>query len=517
LVWWASEVVIGDQSTRAGFRLEDCRFLLPARPMRLPSPLLSEDAMSQPAPKKRSRRRKASRSLPPELQHVNLHAAGIDVGAQSHWVAIPRGRDPEGRDVREFGGFTADLYALADWLAQCGIETVAMESTGVYWIPLFEILEERGFQVYLVNPRHLKNVPGRKTDVLDCQWLQQLHTYGLLQGSFRPSDQVCALRAYLRQRAMLVRYAAHHVQHVQKALDQMNVKLHHVVTDITGLTGMRIIRSIVAGERDPAELARLRDPRCKNSQATIAKALEGNWRQEHLFALHQAVSLLDTYQAQIVACDSQIESFLATFEDRTDKPVPPRSKGKSKPKKSKSTPNEPVFDVREHLYRILGVDLTRVDGFDSLSALKLISEIGLDMNRWPTVKHFASWLSLCPNNKISGGKILGSRTNPSANRAAGVFRMAAYGLSNSRCALGAFLRRKRAHLGSTKAITAAGHKLARIVYTMLKHGTEYEGCGQDEYEQRYQERLLKSVVRQARSLGYKLSKIENLQPAPLAA
>lgn len=470
--------------------------------------------MSHTAQKKRSRRRKATHSLPPQLQHVNLHAAGIDVGSQSHWVAVPEGRDPQARDVREFGGFTADLYALTDWLARCGIETVAMESTGVYWIPLFEILDERGFQVYLVNPRHLKSVPGRKTDVLDCQWLQQLHTYGLLQGSFRPADQVCALRAYLRQRAMLVRYASHHVQHIQKALDQMNVKLHQVVTDITGLTAMRILRAIIAGEHDPTQLARLRDVRCKNSEATIAKALEGNWRPEHLFALRQAISLFDTYQDQISACDGQIESFLATFEDQTDSPVPPRPKGKPTAKRN---PNEPAFDVRGHLYRICGVDLTRVDGFQSLSALKLISEIGLEMSRWPTVKHFTSWLSLCPNNKISGGKTLGSRTNPSANRAAAVFRMAAYGLANSRCALGAFYRRKRAHLGSAKAITATAHKLARFVYTMLKHRTEYQRCGQDEYDQRYRERVLKSVARQARSLGYKLSKIEDLLPSPLTA
>src|SRR5215475_9901183 len=255
--------------------------------------------------------------LPPELRRTNLNAAGVDVGAASHYVAVPDGRDSEGSDVRAFGAFTADLYALADWLIRCGIETVAMESTGVYWIPLFELLAERGFEVKLVDPRRLKNVPGRKSDVLDCQWIQQLHTFGLLSGAFRPDDQICVLRSYLRQRAMLVRYASDHIRHMQKALEQMNVKLTQVVTDITGVTGMGIIRAILGGERDPKRLAALRDERCKNTEETIARALEGNWRSEHLFELRQAVELVDFYQKQLAACDKQIEAHLRRFEDKS--------------------------------------------------------------------------------------------------------------------------------------------------------------------------------------------------------
>lgn len=461
--------------------------------------------MSQPKGSRSRRRRYAD--LPPELKHVHLNAAGIDVGAEAHFVAVPPSRDPDGQDVREFGAFTADLYALADWLAQCGIDTVAMESTGVYWIPLFEVLEERGFEVKLVNPRHVKNVPGRKTDVLDCQWLQQLHTYGLLQGAFRPDDQICILRSYMRQRAMLVRYASHHIQHMQKALELMNIKLGHVVSDITGVTGMRIIRTILEGERDPNELAKLRDRRCKNDETTIALALHGHWRQDHLFALQQAVELFDFYRSQIAECDVHIERYLDTFQDRRDGTTLPKM-----PRKRKLHRNEPTFDARSHLFRITGVDLTRIEGIDSHSALKIISEIGLDMSRWPTEKHFTSWLGLCPGSKISGGKVLSSRTKPSANRAAAALRLAANGLHNSHSAVGAFLRRKKAHLGSPKAITATAHKLARLIYAMLKNGTEYVELGEDEYERRYRKRVMRNLHRKARAFGYRLVEIEG--PAP---
>jgi transposase len=445
-------------------------------------------------------------SLPRELQHVNLNAAGIDVGAEAHFVAVPPGRDPEGQDVREFGAFTANLYALADWLSACGVETVAMESTGVYWIPLFEVLEGRGFDVKLVNPRHVKNVPGRKTDVLDCQWLQQLHTYGLLQAAFRPEDQICVLRNYLRQREMLVRYASHHIQHMQKALEQMNLKLHHVVSDITGVTGMRILRSILEGERDPYKLASLRDPRCKHDEATIALALEGHWRQEHLFALRQAVELFDFYRHQIATCDGEIESYLQTFQDRSGG----RSLGQPTRRRNRQK-NQPAFDVRSHLFRITGVDLTAIEGIDAQTALKLVGEIGLDMTRWPSEKHFASWLALSPGSKISGGKRLSGRTKPYPNRAAAALRLAAHGLHNSHSALGAFLRRKKAHLGSPKAITATAHKLARLVYAMLKNGTEYVELGELEYERRYRDRVLRSLKRKACGLGYQL--VETPSPA----
>jgi transposase len=446
------------------------------------------------------------------LRHVNLHAAGIDIGAESHWVAVPEGCDPQGRSVREFGAFTADLYAVADWLATCGITTVAMESTGVYWIPLFEILDERGFAVALVNPHHVKNVPGRKSDVLDCQWLQQLHTYGLLRGSFRPEDQICVLRAYLRQRAMLIRCASQHVQHMQKALDQMNLKLHRVVSDLTGVTGMRIIRALLAGERDPVQLAQRRHPRCQSSSETIAKALAGNWREEHLFSLRQAVALYDAYHEQIAACDAQIEAHFATFATRTDDP-PPSGPGRT----AKRVGNDIGFDAKSHLYRITGVDLTRIPGIDTHTALKLISEIGLDMTRWPSVKHFTSWLGLCPGSKISGGKVLSSRTKPTANRAATAFRLAAHGLHHSHSALGAFLRRKKAHLGSPKAITATAHKLARMVYTMLRHGSPYQDPGEDDYESRYRTRVVSTLKRKAAALGYSLIEINTIDPKPCPA
>lgn len=439
-----------------------------------------------------------------ELKQINFNAAGIDIGAKVHYVAVPEGRDPEGQDIRNFGTFTSDLYAIADWLKQCQIDTVAMESTGVYWIPLFEILESKGFDVKLVNPSFIKNVPGRKTDVVDCQWIRQLHTYGLLRGSFRPENQICVLRSYLRQRALLVSYASHHIQHIQKALEQMNIKLSEVIRDITGKTGMCIIRAILAGERDPKKLAQLRDARCKNDVKTIAKSLHGNWRPEHLFSLQQSVELFDFYQKQIANCDLKIEECLGNFEDR--------SNGQSLDKTRKLTGrNKLSFDARTHLFQMTGVDLTRVPGLDSLTALKIISEIGLDMNRWPTEKHFASWMGLSPGNKISGGKTLSSKTKKCANRAAHHLRLAAYGLHNSKTAIGAFFRRKKAQLGPAKAITATAHKLARIIYHMLKSGTEYKDVGQDYYEQRYKNRVISNLKRRAKQFGYDLTDVKEQQ------
>lgn len=459
-----------------------------------------------PRPPRRPARRRPVR-LPQELRSVNLHAAGIDVGATRHFVAVPEGRDADGRTVREFGTFTADLYALASWLTACGIETVAMESTGIYWIPLFEVLSARGFDVKLVDPRQLKHVPGRKTDVLDCQWLQQLHTFGLLAAAFHPDDAICVLRGYLRQRAMLVTCAAQHIQHMQKALEQMNVKLPEVVTDVTGVTGMTIIRAILGGERHAETLATLRDPRCHHDQATIARALEGTWREEHLFALRQAVELFDVYQSKITDCDRTIERCLHGFADHSGgDALPPVPRSSNRPR------NAPAFDARTHLHRLTGVDLTRLDGIDAHSALKIVAEIGLDMSRWPTDKHFASWLSVSPGNKISGGKILSSRTKRSANRVAAVLRMAASTLHHSRSARGAFFRRLKARLGAPKAITATAHKLACLIYNMLKHGTEYVDQGQHYYEQRYQQRVLSNLSRRAQELGYHLVKVPDAAP-----
>ena len=438
--------------------------------------------------------------LPKHLQRLNLCAAGIDIGSRSHFVAVPEGTDDQ--PVREFECFTADLNRLADWLTSCGVTTIAMESTGTYWIPVFEILESRGFEVKLVNAHHVKNVPGRKTDVVDCQWIQRLHTYGLLEGAFRPTEQVCALRAYIRHRMNQVQCAASHIQHMQKALTQMNLLLHNVVTDITGMTGMRIIKAILAGVRDTRVLAELRDKRCKNSVETIAKSLEGNYRSEHLFSLKQAVETYEFYQTQIADCDREIETLLATFDSATEDTEPPQADGANKPPKPKR--NVPMFDLQKELLRVAGVDLTRINGIDTLTAAKVLSEIGFDMSRWKSEKHFASWLGLSPGSKISGGKRLSGKTKPVANRAAVALRMAASSLYRANCALGAYYRRMKARLGAPKAITATAHKLARLVYSMLKHGTEYTDAGQDYYEQQYRSRALKNLKTRARQLGFDL-------------
>jgi transposase len=451
------------------------------------------------------RRTGRSTSLPPQLQQVNLHAAAIDIGATAHYVAVPEGCDT--KTVRAFGPFTVDLLELADWLQQCEVETVVMESTGVYWIPVFELLEQRGLEVLLVDARKVKNVSGRKSDVLDCQWLQQLHTFGLLQGAFRPPDQIMPLRSYMRQRAMLIRGASTHIQHMQKALQQMNLLLHHVVTDITGLTGMTIIRAILAGERDPQVLAQHRDPRCKQTVEVIAKSLGGTYREEHLFALQQGVTLYDTYQAQLAACDQQIETYVASLEGVTEADPPPPTKPRQSPKH-----NQPRFDARTLLYRLTGVDLTRIDGIEAATALALISEIGTDMSRWKTANHFVSWLGLCPGTKVSGGRVLSSKTKPTATRAAAVLRNAAASLHHSQSALGAYYRRMATRIGKPQAVTATAHKLARIVYSLLKHGTEYTDAGQEYYEQRYRERVVRNLQQRAKAAGFDLVPVPS-QPA----
>jgi len=443
------------------------------------------------------RKARNKKRLQDHLKQVNLYAAGIDIGSTSHFVAVPPSLDD--KPIREYSCFTADLEHMADWLQKVGISTIAMESTGVYWIPAFELLEERGFEVFLVNPRHLKNVPGRKTDVLDCQWLQQLHSFGLLRGAFRPSSEICAFRTYMRQRAMLVQSAATHIQHMQKALRQMNLLLDNVVSDVTGKTGMTIIRSILSGQRNPEVLAKLRDANCKNSEEIIAKSLKGHYKKEHLFSLRQAVELYDFYQHQISVCDQTIATTLDAIEgpEHLDD-LPPQKR--SYRRKDKVLP----FDAREDLYKITGTDITKIDGVKETTALKIISEIGTDMSAWPTVKNFASWLGLSPGNKISGGKVLSSKTKTSANRAAMAFRMAAYSLTKSKSALGAFYRRKRSQLGAPKAITATAHKIARLVYSMLKYGTEYVDQGQDYYEEKYRERIIKNLRKKAKSLGFEM-------------
>ena len=443
---------------------------------------------------------RAHKRLTRHLEQINLYAAGVDIGSENHYVAVPEGLDDE--PVRCFSCFTGDLERLADWLVQTGIQSVAMESTGIYWIPCFEILEERGLEVILVNARHVKNVSGRKSDVLDCQWLQQLHTYGLLEGAFRPPEQVTALRAYMRQRGTLVRYAGSHIQHMQKALRQMNLLLDNVVTDITGKTGMTIIRAIVKGERDPTRLAAYRDRRCKKSEHAIAQSLRGHYREEHLFALRQSVELYDTYNAKILACDEAIEQQLTRFDAHGDPQRLPVGK-------KKRAANAPAFDVRGELYRMSGVDLTAIDGVSDITALKVLCETGADMSRWKSEKHFSSWMGLSPGNKVSGGKILSSKTKPTTNRAAAALRMAAFTLSNSKSALGAYYRRMRSRHGAPKAITATAHKLARLIYNMLKQGREYVDQGQDYYERQYQDRVMKNLKRKAAQMGFTLVPASN--------
>lgn len=425
---------------------------------------------------------------------VNPNAAGIDIGSQFHVVAVSPEIDPE--PVRTFRSFTGDLHRLADWLATAGITTVAMESTGVYWIPVYEILEARGIEVLLANARDAKQVPGRKTDVKDAQWLQQLHQYGLLRGSFHPTMAIAELRAYMRQRERLLEYAAAHIQHMQKALMQMNLQLHHVVSDITGATGMRIIRAIIAGQRDPHELALFRDMRCKASPETIAKALEGNYRQEHLFALKQAVHLYDTYQASVATCDQEIETVMQSLQCGMvpDVPLP-------KPRHRTRQPNALQFDVREALYALIGVDLTQIHGMGPYLALKLISECGTDLSKWPSSKHFTSWLCLSPGNKISGGKILSSKTRRSSSRAAVLLRLAAVNVGKTQTALGAFYRRLAVRIGKAKAVTATARKLAVLFYNVMRYGKEYRDPGVDYYEERYRQRVLKSLQERARRMG----------------
>jgi len=431
------------------------------------------------------------------LKKINLMAAGIDVGSRSHYVAIPEGINEV--SVREFASFTADLYALADWLKQAGITTIAMESTGVYWIPLYEVLESRGFDVKLVDARHVKNVSGRKTDVLDCQWIQQLHTYGLLQGAFRPNETVLELRGYLRQRQQLIQHSATHIQHMQKALIQMNLLLHNVLSDITGETGMKIIRAIVSGIYDPKILANYRHGRCKNSQDTIEKSLQGNYRPEHLFLLKQSLELYDIYQEKINACDQQIENWLLATESK--KEITVRTPKKQRAKKHK---HDMAFDACTHLHRVTGVDLTQIPGIEANTALKIISEVGLDLTRWKSAKQFACWLGVCPGNKISGGKRLSSKTKRTSNYAASALRMAASSLHGSQTALGAFFRRMKARLGAPKATTAAAHKLAVILFNMLKKGQEYVEKGQTYYETQYKERVIRNLSQRAKELGLQL-------------
>ena len=444
-------------------------------------------------PKKLSKKAKSQRSRERALlEKVHLNAAGIDVGAATHWVAVPEDRDEN--PVRSFGVFTSDLIALCEWLKRCQIETVAMESTGVYWIPLFQVLERNGFEVRLVNASHAKNVPGRKTDVKDCQWLQQLHTFGMLGGSFRPEGKMCVVRSYLRLRDTLSKDCNSLVQRMQKALTEMNIQIHRVISNITGVTGMSILRAILAGERDCSKLAQMRHPQIKSSAQDIAKALEGDYCQEHLFALQTALELYDSYQFKIMECDQHAEKALGAFEAKVRVSSPDLSRLRSAQKRQEAL-------QRHQLEEMTGADLTKLPGLDLLAVQRIISEIGLDMSRWPSEKHFCAWLNVAPNNRISGGKILSSKPRKNANRAAAALRLAAQSAMQSKNAIGAFIRRIKSRLGAPTAINAGAHKLARLLYRMLKFGKAYVETGQQTYEKLFKERALRNLQRRAASLA----------------
>ena len=432
----------------------------------------------------------------------NPHAAGIDVGDRTHWVCVEH--TPDGSAAtREFPAHTPGLRELMAWLKFCGITTVALEASGAYGHVLFLTLLEEGWNVLITSPKFTRQIQGRpKTDRLDCQWIQRLHRHGLLPSIFQPDDATQTLRDYVRQRANLVRLSGHHIQRLQKAMELMNLKLTNVVEDITGVTGLKIIRAILAGERDPRVLANLRDRRCKRTADEIATALDGRYRREHLLELRCCFHLWEQYLVMIAEVDGAIAAQLRRMKKTTE--LPPLAKRKHVRGRR---PHDPVFDVRTGLYLMLGIDLTALEGLDELNALTLISELGTDFAKWPTVKHFTSWLGLCPNFKKTGGKVQSSRTRRGKGRAAYTFRLAAWSLMRSKSYLGAHLRRQRSRLGAPKAITATAHKLARIFYAVMRYGVAYRKRSEEEFAVDHHKRMEKNLQRRAKELGYELRKI----------
>lgn len=435
------------------------------------------------------------------LRVIQPNAAGIDIGAKEIYIAIPENRSD--KPVRKFDCFTDDLHKAAKWLKENDIKSIAMESTGVYWIPIFQILDSYDFEVFLVNARHVKNVPGRKTDVKDSQWLQYLHSVGLLESSFRPAQEICAIRSLLRHRDSLIKSSSVHVQHMQKSLTQMNILLHNVISDITGETGMKIIDSILSGNHNPKKLAELKTNRIKATKKTIVKSLTGDYRPEHIFALRQSLESYRFCQNQIASCDLEIEKLLNEFDSKIDTTNDDNEKPQMGPKQRKAG-NTPSFDVQSEMYRIFGTDLTRIDGISSATVLTLFSEIGNSLDKFPTVKRFCSWLGLSPQNKISGGKILYSGTQKTSNKATQAFRMAAYSLFRSKSYLGDYFRRMRSKHGTPKAITTTAHKLARIFYHLVKHQKSFDDSIFKNEEIKYQQRKLKRLQKQANDLGFQL-------------
>ncbi len=439
---------------------------------------------------------------------LEANAAGIDIGAREIFVAVPPDRDEH--PVRVFSTFTEDLEKMAQWLASCGITTVAMESTGVYWIPLYDVVEKHGVKACLVDARGMKNVPGRRTDWHECQWLQFLHSVGLLRAAFRPEGDVCAVRSMMRHRTQLVEMTSQHIQHMHKALTQMNVQIQHVISDLTGLTGLAIVDGIIAGQRDPAALAKLRDPHIKASEETIRKSLVGNWRAEHLFTLQQSRESYQHYQEQISDCDEAIEKMLMAFAPRVDpaeRPLPPDRKRKQRGRKKKNVNPKTGFDLRTESYKLFGVDLTQIPGLMAM-VLMLFSEVGRDMSRWPTAAQFVSWLALCPDNDISGGRVLWRGMRRVHNRAGDLFRMAAYSLHHDQTPLGDYLRRMKSKLGPAGATTATAHKIAIIFYTMVNKQIEYDATLWAQRDAQREKRFEAKLKRQAQQLGYKLVPIE---------
>jgi transposase len=454
-----------------------------------------------------------------KMPEINPHAAGIDVGSVEHWVCVPEDSVPEGQDnVRPFGGFTADLDQLVEWLLACHIQTVAIESTGVYWIALGQKIEAAGIEVVLVNARHLKNVPGRKTDVKDCQWIQQLHSYGLLNSSFRPTQDVCRVRSLMRHRDNLIASCGREVQHMQKALQQMNVHLHHAVSDLDGATGLRILDAILEGKRDPEVLIQLRDDKLckKTTKEQMKKALQGDWKEEHLFVLKQALETYRHLLQQVAECDKEVENALAAVvipvpkEPATPAPANPKAKeaGNAQPKKKRfhrrKTGPSLKIDLTEELKRICGVDLTQIVGVNVLSVLIIISEIGLDMSRWRSAKAFCSWLGLCPGNKISGGKVLDSRTAHVVNRASILLRAIAPSIGKTDTWLGIFHRRMRARLGPAGANTATARKVACLVYHLLRYKEEFIDVDQLVLVDKIRKQRTARLRKQAEELGMEL-------------
>ena len=436
-----------------------------------------------------------------QLPVLHPDAAGIDVGASGLFVSVPADREAE--SVRRFSTFTSDLNALADWLTQCGIRSVAMESTSVYWIPVYQILESRGFEVYLVNAHHVKNVPGRKTDVSDCQWIQYLHSVGLLRGSFRPPGVICAIRSIWRHRGSLIEMAAEHVLHMQKALDQMNLQIHRVLNDITGLSGLRILDAILAGERDSVTLARLCHSRVKSSEDTVAKSLEGDYRPEHLFALKQSLAAFRYYQKLVAESDQEIEQQLSAMATAsTAEPEPPKRTKASPYQKRRYEPKN--FDLRGELYRIFGVDLTNVPGISAITAQTILCEIGTDLSRFRNASAFASWLGLCPENKISGGKVLYTKSRRVKSRVAAALRMGAHSLHHAKDYLGEFFRRITRKLGKPQAITATAHKLARIIFHVITTKEPYKEDVFHRWDTEARKRAELRLRRQAAQLGFTL-------------